>query len=184
MIKALLFDLDGTLFDSKVANIKAYTSAFNDVGITLDEDRYKSLFGLKYVDMIKTLQPKIDSNTMNKIQDLKSDYYLKYISLVTPNLALIQLIRSVRGKFKIGLVTTASEINVTNLIYDSDLTESMFDVIVTGENVKKGKPDPECYILAFTKLGLKAQECCIFEDSKVGIEAAKLSGAYTIKVSI
>ena len=61
--------------------------------------------------------------------------------------------------------------------------DSIFNVMIFGEQVKKGKPDPECYIKCFDLLDVKNNQCLIFEDSKVGIQSAKNAGADVICVN-
>ena len=134
--------------------------------------------------MMDAVAPGTDKATLERIKIIKAQNYQKNLNLVRSNSALISLIKSCKGRYKTALVTTASKQNVTNLLAFFSIDESLFDVIIRGEDVRRGKPDPECYIKAVKELGVKPKECCIFEDSQPGIEAAQRSGAQVIKVSI
>jgi beta-phosphoglucomutase len=61
--------------------------------------------------------------------------------------------------------------------------DNIFNVMIFGEQVEKGKPDPECYIKCFDLLGVNNNQCLIFEDSKVGIQSAENAGAAVISVN-
>lgn len=184
MIRCLLFDLDGTLFDSSEANIDAYTKAFEHLGIAFDEVQYKRLFGLRFDEMMDKIAPGTTPNTRQQIQQLKSKFYKANLALVKINEGLIDLVASSVGKFQTGLVTTASRTNVENLLRHFKIPFETFGVIITGEDVVNGKPDPEAYLAAMKRLGAKPEECCIFEDSEVGITAAQRAGAKIVRVRI
>ncbi len=184
MIKCLIFDLDGTLFDSTEANVRAYKQAFLASGLKFDEVAYRKLFGLRYSEMIRQLAPKADLKKHKRVKLLKSGFYKENLNLVRKNDGLFDLLVSVQGKFKTALVTTASKQNVTNLLRYFHVRQSLFNIIVTGEDVINGKPDPECYLITLQKLDLTADACLVFEDSLVGIEAARLAGIHVLKVSL
>lgn len=184
MIKALIFDLDGTLFDSSEANIRAYSLAFNDMGLELDIPMYREQFGLRFPEMMKALVPGASEETLVRIKYAKAKHYQNNLSLVKPNTGLVTLLHSCQNKFKTALVTTASQNNVTNLLGHFNMSLDIFDAVVMGEDVNKSKPDSECYIIALKKLGVKAAESCVFEDSDIGIKAALGAGIKVIKVRI
>ena len=184
MIKAFLFDLDGTLFDSSSANVEAYSRAFEESGINFDKSKYIDSFGLRFNEMVDVIAPNTDEETRDKIKNLKVKYYKQALGKVKPNQALLSLISTFQGQFKTALSTTARKSNVVNLLNYFDISTSMFDVIITGEDVVHGKPDPECYLLAMKQLKVKPSDCVIFEDSDVGVAAATATGAHVIRVVI
>jgi len=184
MITALLFDLDGTLFDSSEANVTSYSQAFSEAGVTFDADAYKANFGLRFGEMMDLIAPSSTPKQRLQIKDLKTRFYAANIGLVKPNDPLLNFLRSAKDHYRAALVTTASKNNVTNLLDHFLGKEQLFDVIITGEDVKLGKPDPECYTLAIRALGVSADGCLVFEDTKVGVEAARRAGTQVIKVSM
>ena len=184
MLKALLFDLDGTLFDSTDANVAAYSHAFADSGIAFDAEAYKQSFGLRFEEMIHVLAPNATASQATAIADSKPGYYQANLHLVRPNNGLLALLKSAQPYYKTALVTTARQTNVLNLLEYFSIDSNLFTVIITAENVTAGKPDPECYLLAMEKLGVPPADCCIFEDSAVGIAAATAAGGQIIQVHI
>ena len=184
MIKAMLFDLDGTLFDSIEANVKAYSKAFKEVGLAFSASEYRKAFGLRFPEMIHKLAPDSTDEQREKIRQLKSPYYRENIIHVKPNHGLISLLKSLRGSYKTALVTTASKHNVDSLLTHFLPDENLFDAMVVGEDVDRGKPDPSCYLIAAERLAVAAAECLVFEDSEAGVAAAKDAGMTCVKVKL
>ncbi len=182
MISALLFDLDGTLFDSTEANVRSYSQAFKKVGVHFSADKYRQGFGLRFAEMIKQIAPEIDSQLVEKIRSAKSELYKQNLGIVKPNVGLLSFLRDAKSYYKTALVTTASTKNVNSLLDYFLPGESLFDVIICGEDVVKGKPDPECYKTAASKLGVDSSQCLVFEDTEVGIDAATGAGMVYIRV--
>jgi beta-phosphoglucomutase len=182
LVTALLFDLDGTLFDSTQANVVAYTKAFADAGVTFDEAKYRKLFGLRFDEMVDAIAPDTNKEKRATIKSRKAVHYKENMQLITANDGLLALLKSVRATHKIALVTTASRANVESLLTFFHYSANLFDTIITGEDVTNGKPDPECYTIAMQRLNVSADQCCIFEDSEVGIKAALGAGARVIQV--
>jgi len=184
MISCILTDLDGTLIDSSAANVAAYAQAFQEVGLSFDADLYLHQFGLRYPEMMRIIAPGATPQQSAQIKELKAAYYKNHMSLIRLNTGLIALLGAMAGAYKIALVTTASRVNVENLLEFFSLKKGLFDTVIAGEDVHVGKPHPECYQTAMQRLNKKPDECCIFEDSDVGIEAATRSGAKVIRVKL
>lgn len=184
MISSLIFDLDGTLFDSTEANIKAYSLAFQAVGLELDVNKYRQLFGLRFPEMMQAIAPTADETARQKIKAAKAEYYQANLQLVQPNIGLLAFVESAKSHYSMALVTTASRKNVDALLKNFLPDQRLFELVVTGEDVKQGKPDPECYLLAASKLGVEPKQCLVFEDSDVGLEAARQAGMPTIRIAI
>jgi HAD superfamily hydrolase (TIGR01509 family) len=182
MIKAMLFDLDGTLFDNSEANVKAYSLAFEETGLDFSASEYRKAFGLRFPEMMDKLAPNSTKEQREKVRQLKSQYYKESLSLVKTNNGLISLLKDLRGSYKTALVTTASGHNVENLLTHFLPNENLFDTVIVGEDVDRSKPDPSCYLLAAEKLAMAADECLVFEDSETGVAAAKAAGMAYVKV--
>lgn len=179
MIRCFIFDLDGTLFETKEANFRAYKKAFHSVGIELLSEHYDKLFGLRIDGLLREIAPEITEDEKKEIIRKKAIYYREFVQLVRPNRALINFMLSMRKSNKICLVTTASKINATFILEHFDIKE-IFDVCIWGEDVKLGKPDPECYLTCLERCSIPSDECLVFEDSEVGIEAASKAGLLNV----
>lgn len=181
MIRAIITDFDGTLVDTFSANLKAYQSAFSECGMTLTAEKYRECFGLRY-DVFMARMGVCDDNIANKIKELKKDYYPRYFGHFVPNHTLINLIdtfHQIGGKTAIA--STARKANLMNAVNHLGIAD-YFDLIYAGVDVRHGKPSPEIYLKAMAALRVKPEETLIFEDSEVGIQAAKTTGAHVMIV--
>ena len=182
MIKAIISDFDGTLVDSFEANLKAYQDAFKYVGLELTSEEYKKCFGFRFDRFMKEMGID-DQNIITDIKEAKRKYYPKYFKLLKKNVPLIELIRTCHAQgLKTAVASTARRENLVKILKYFDI-DNIFDVIYSGFDVLHGKPSPEIYLKAIGVLGINSEEALIFEDSEIGIEAAKGSGAHYMIIS-
>lgn len=118
---------------------------------------------------------------MENIHNIKKAVYSKYLDKVKINEHLFNIIEKIKQDYKIVLVTTASKKNTYEILEYTN-TINMFDLVLTSEDVKKQKPDPEGFLLAMSKYQVKPEDCIIFEDSSIGIQAAQKTNATIFKV--
>ena len=182
MGKAIITDFDGTLVDTFEANLRAYQKAFQEVGLNLTAERYRECFGYRY-DRFMQEMGVTDKTIADSIKELKKKYYPEYFEYLKPNIALINLIAGIKKMGgKTAIASTARKENLMNAVNFLGIAQ-YFDLILAGIDVKKGKPDPEIYLKSMAALGVTPDETFIFEDSQVGIDAAKASGASYMIVS-
>lgn len=182
MVKAIITDFDGTLVDTFEANLRAYQKAFQEVGLNLTAERYRECFGYRY-DRFMQEMGVTDKTIADSIKELKKKYYPEYFEYLKPNIALINLIAGIKKMGgKTAIASTARKENLMNVISYLGIAHH-FDLIFAGVDVQKGKPDPEIYLKSMAALGVTPDETFIFEDSQVGIDAAKASGASYMIVS-
>lgn len=179
-----IFDLDGTLFDTKDVNFRAYKSAIEKCGYQTDIDyEYYCEFcnGNHYKTFLPKLVSDITEDGMEAIHDAKKSAYASYLKYAVKNESLFSLIQCLRKEYVIALVTTASGKNVDDILKQFRVAEE-FDIVITQEDVINCKPDPESFFLAMKISGIKAENTIIFEDSEAGLAAAKASGADYVEV--
>ena len=172
-----IFDLDGTLYDTRAVNYMSYKLALQDYHTKLDRDFfYEHCNGQYYRQFLPIVSSELTPEDMEVIHERKKLLYHECLSEAVTNDNLLELIHSIRKDFYTALVTTASKRN-TYEILDHFGHTGLFDLIMTQEDVTKKKPDPEGFIKAIEYFGLTPEETIIFEDSEAGIRAGIASKA-------
>lgn len=180
-MKLAIFDMDGTLFNTNYINYYAYKEALDKYNVFIDFDYYCNYCNGRHY---KVFIPPLVNNDEEKIEDIhniKKIAYSKYLYKVKINEHLFNIIDKIKGEYKIAIVTTASKKNTYEILEYTKKID-LFDLILTSEDFKKLKPDPEGFLLAMNKFKTEPSECVIFEDSEVGLEAANITGASVIKI--
>ena len=178
--KLALFDLDGTLFDTREVNYLAYKEALQPYHIILDEAYFKTRCnGRHYTEFI----PQIMGSTeyLEEVHKAKKVAYARNLSAAKMNKHLFSIIRQLEAEYDCVIVTTASRKNVMDILSFFQV-ENLFECIITQEDISQPKPDPEGFLLAMKRFKASPQDTMIFEDSDVGIAAARATGATVIVV--
>lgn len=183
-IDAAVTDLDGTLVDTESANMLAYADAFQDAGVAFDESAYRDAFGLRFREMFAILAPGADEETAAAVAKAKADRYPEHFDRLVVNEGLAVTLQALKAAgLPLGLATTAARRNVHAILGHVGLLD-LFDRIVAGEDVVAGKPDPECYRTVCERLGVLPERAVVFEDSIVGVRAARAAGCAVVRVRI
>lgn len=184
MRKLACFDLDGTLFDTNLVNYYAYHQALKEEGFDLDKDYYISKCnGRHYTEFLPVITNNIEDSIIEKIHHRKKELYPNFLDKAIVNEALFEIIVGLKKiGYKAAVVTTASLKNTKDiLIYYNKL--ECFDELVTAEDYQAKKPAPDSFLVAMKKFEVDPENTIIFEDSEVGIQAARASGASVFVVN-
>lgn len=182
MIKAIFFDLDGTLVDTHKANYVAYNKALNDFGFDISYEEFQKSIGHQARTFLPWFAPGLREQDYEEMAAKKATYYKTTISESVANVRLINHLQYLKEYHKIVLVTTAKKGNAIAVLQHHGI-EEYFDHIVTAEDVSSSKPSPECYELALKICGIKPTEALAFEDSKPGLDAAEGAGIPVIIIN-
>ena len=176
-----IFDLDGTLFDTGEANFYAYKEALMLYGIKIEYDYFVSNCNGKHY---KEFLPHIMKSQayIEEVHKAKKECYSKYLDKVKINLHLFEIINSIKKHYHICIVTTASRRNTIEIL-KYHKCEDLFELLVTQEDVCNVKPNPEGFLKAMNYFEKEAKNTMIFEDSSVGIEAARRTGASVFAIN-
>lgn len=179
-MKLIIVDLDGTLFDTKDVNYFAYKDAIVPYGYDIDYKYYCDFCnGRHYMDFLPQITT-FDKDKLEKMHLAKKRAYKKYLNKAVINEGLVDIIRLLRLEYKTAVVTTASKENCYDILKEFDLV-NLFDLILTRDDISKSKPDPEGFLKAMQYFDANPTETIIFEDSDIGLEAAKRTGAFYYK---
>lgn len=175
--EAALFDLDGTLVDTMPLHFRAYRDVLAECGIEIDFDFFMSVSGGPARDTIPRLvngRP-CDIST-DEIHRRKVVRARQLIEESAPDqLPCSLLLHLLPARIPVGLVSSGSRASVTATLASLGW-ESVFKVVVCGDDVAHGKPSPEGYLKAAATLGVQPEKCIVFEDMSDGVTAATSAG--------
>ena len=180
--KAILFDLDGTLVDTYELQEESYRRTFAELGLPFDAGRYSEAFGLRLGAAMAQLMGRPPTpNELEDIRTTKARNFAEVLRSGVRTLPLSAVLCALQGTTRTALVTSASRSSVSLLLAALGW-EDLFDVVVVGDDVTKGKPHSEPYVEALRRLGLDGADCVAFEDSEVGARSAKGAGIAVVMV--
>lgn len=174
--KLIICDLDGTLFDTRRVNYMAYREAIEKAGlpVNFDYDKYvKDCWGPSYRGFLPIMG--VPENRFEEIHDAKKLYYKENLKYATENIHLFNIIKAMRTEYHTAVVTSGSSNSKDILRYFNRM--DLFEAIFTLDDVTNGKPDPEGFFKAMEYFKVKPENTIIFEDSEVGLTAARKTGA-------
>ena len=185
MIKAVIFDMDGLMIDSERVTFEGYQHILSKMGKTITEDFYITLLGKpikgifqRFYDVYGNDFP-IESVITDVHQYMAERFETEGVPLKT---GLVELLKYCREKGYRTIVATSSNRNRVDKILKSADIEQYFDDSICGDEVTKGKPDPEVFLKSCMKLGVNTDEAVVLEDSEAGIQASYAAGIKVICV--
>lgn len=186
-IKGAIFDLDGVLVDTARFHYLAWKEIADELGIEFTEIQNERLKGVSRMASLEILLEighiELSKQEKEKLAEKKNTRYVQMLQKLTPSDTLPgvrQLLETLRGNgVRIALGSASKN---AHFILEQLEIKSLFDVVVDGNVVSKAKPDPEVFLLGAQGMGLRPEECVVFEDSVAGIEAGNTCGMYTVGV--
>ena len=186
MSEACIFDMDGVLIDSGVWHRAAWQALLAEVGLDpARPDFWRLTIGRPGEEAVPLLLGKtLPDREARRLARRKRDLYVELarggLRAVEGAPAFIEHLA--RRGIPRAVGTSASRMDVERMLGGVGLRRH-FEVVVTSEDVRLGKPDPEVYVLAARRLGAPPGACVVFEDSVVGIQAARRAGMRAIGVT-
>jgi HAD superfamily hydrolase (TIGR01509 family) len=170
-----IFDFDGVLVDTMPLHYASYSQALYEAGVALDKKQFYYQAGMTGREQIRYFCEKAGVEAdIEEIYRRKSELAQSNIHLATPILSNINLLKILKAAGH--PVAIASGSSKPSIIPISEKFGIEVDTIVSSEDVSHGKPHPELFLTAAKRLGVPPGDCVVFEDSEVGIEAAKAGG--------
>ena len=181
--QAVIFDMDGVLVDSGAYHRAAWLALLGELGAEPEDGEFWRLtIGRPVEEALPLLLGRpLSAREIARYSKRKTDLYHQIANgRFQPVPGAVAFVRGLqRQNVPRALATSASPRSVAAVLEDLGLTGE-FPVIVTADDVERGKPDPEVYLAAASGLGVTPRHCVVFEDSLVGVEAALRAGMIPI----
>ncbi|MGI8898573.1 MAG: HAD family hydrolase [Pyrinomonadaceae bacterium] len=196
MIRAIFFDFNGVIINDERLQMTAYQQVLQGLGIELTEAQYFAALGMDDRTFVCTALERVGKltvETTEAVLQAKSEVHRKMIEGELPLFpGVVTFLKVSARHFSLGLVSMADR-NEISYVFDRARLGKLFSVIVSADDVKVCKPNPECYLRGLEKLNeqrcearllpLLPSECLVVEDSPPGIQSGKAAGMRTLAVT-
>ncbi len=176
-IRAVLFDMDGTMFDTEKlwgAVTRALAASY---ALTWDERVRTQMMGKKDSEALAVFKEYFKCTaTVDELVARRRELILTDLSMVAVNPGLYELLDVLEEKGIRKAVATSSFRQLTDALLSQFQLTERFDAIVTGDDVTKSKPDPEIFLEAARRVSIEPSACLVLEDAQNGVEAAANAG--------
>ncbi len=176
LVAAVLFDLDGVLVESREATERVWLGWARENGIGAEELR-SAMHGVRSVEVVRALRPELDSVAESEAIERRQ---AEDVAGLLPIRGAVEALGALRGE-RVAVVTSATRVLAAARLGAVGIEPP--PVMVTAEEVARGKPDPEGYMTAAGRLGVEPAETLVVEDSPPGLEAGRAAGAATVGVT-
>jgi beta-phosphoglucomutase family hydrolase len=179
---ALIFDLDGTLADTMSVHYRAWVETMAKHGADVPEKRFHSLAGMPSVEIARLLNKEygleLDASATHMEQ---AKLFTEMAHTIVEISAVADIARKHYGKVPMAVASSGAREVVERTLASVKL-QHLFDVIITIEDVKQGKPAPDMFLLAAERMGVPSKYCVVYEDAELGLEAARRANIRAIDV--
>ena len=181
----VIFDMDGVLVDSAEPHFRSWQLLVEENGGSVTREQFSSTFGRQNDDIVPILFGEVGSARCRRLADRKEELYRELVREETPIVdGAVDLVTSLYDLgYRLGVGSSGPPPNI-ELVLGAMGVRDRISIIISGNDVTRGKPDPQVFSLAAGGLGLSPSACVVIEDAPVGIEAAKAAGAKALAVLI
>jgi beta-phosphoglucomutase len=186
MTPAIIWDVDGTLVDTAAHHFQAWARFAAEIGKPFTHADFAATFGMRNPEILRKLfDPNADDALCAKWGERKEDLYRASVrdegTQLLPGVAKLLAAFAEAGWPQ--AVGSSAPVGNLDLLLGITNTRRYFGAVVTGDDVSRGKPDPEVFLTAASKLGVEPRRCVVFEDAVAGVEAAKAGGMACVAVT-
>jgi HAD superfamily hydrolase (TIGR01509 family) len=180
--KAYLFDCDGTICDSMPLHYIAWKSVLAEWSCEFDEDLFYAWGGMPVTEIIASLNQRHGlSMPVAAIQKRKEEMFYANLPHMKAVPEVLEHIEAQHGQIPFAVVSGSTQESVRASLTTLKLLDRFETLVCAGDYVQS-KPHPEPYLMAANRLGIAPEDCLVFEDTDMGIEAATAAGMASVKV--
>lgn len=180
MIKAIIFDMDGVMFDTERLYLECAMESAKSMNLNVNEEVIKKSMGGNYKRIEKVFLEELGDDF--PFFKFYSDYEKRMNSkienegIITKE-GLYEVLNYFKDKkYKMAIASSNKRNRIYNYLKMTNIDSSIFDAIISGEDIEKGKPSPDIYNITCRKLNIDSSEAFVLEDSNNGVIAAYLAG--------
>ena len=191
MFEAVIFDWDGTLADTRRVVVASFQKALSEIQCTISDEFIERRVGIgaaeTFREILRAKEKPFDETLIKSLVARKIQAEIDLSGDVKLFEGALELLEFLRDKVKIALASMNNR-DVVNHILNTMNLRGFFDAVLTVEDVRRHKPNPEVFLKSAIQLKCPPEKCVVFEDSIFGVEAAKaarmgciavLTGAYS-----
>ena len=180
--KAYLFDCDGTIVDSMPLHYVAWKKVLSQWGCEFGEELFYSWGGMPVAEIIAALNLRSGlAMPVDEVMRRKEAMYYEILPQLKAVPEVLEHIQTSYGKIPFAVVSGSTRDSVTRSLKTLGILDR-FDTLVCAGDYTKSKPNPEPFLIAAERLGVKPEDCLVFEDTEMGIQAATAAGMASVKV--
>jgi HAD superfamily hydrolase (TIGR01509 family) len=179
----LIFDCDGTLADTMPAHYQAWTAMLGRFSIPFPEPRFYAMGGMPTASIIRVLagEAGVVVTDVEAMVLEKEQLFLTHLEAVTPIQPVLAVAAAYRGRLPMAVASGGYRDTIARTL-DRLGVRDWFDAMVTAEDTARHKPDPDVFLEAARRLNVEPAKCVVFEDTDIGLEAARRAGMPGIDV--
>jgi len=185
MFKAVIFDWDGTLADTRRTVTESFRRVLSEAGYTISDEFIDRRIGVGtrkiMEDALRECGIDFDEEELERLVERKIEFQTELTGAVDLFEGAVELLDALYGRVKIALATMGPRKVVDRLLSEKSIRR-YFDVVVTADEVPKPKPNPEIFLKAARRIKVRPEECLVVEDSIFGVKAAKAAGMGCVAV--
>ncbi len=184
-ICAVLWDMDGTLIDSKAFHWIAWRDTLAAEGISITRQQFLDSFGQRNDAIVpRWLGAASTAERVERISNAKEELYRELVRSrsMAPLPGVASWLHRLHEQGWLQAVASSAPRANIDAVLEALKAEHYFQAIISAEDVSKGKPDPEVYLLAASRLGVLPAKCIVVEDAAAGIEGARSAGMRSIGI--
>ncbi len=184
--RAVLWDMDGVLVDSAEYHYVAWREALAQEGVDLSYDAFRATFGQRNDTILRyLLGPDLPDSEVARIGDLKESLYRQLVRTrgIAPLPGVLDWLARLRDQgWRQAIASAAPRANVDAIVQALGIAH-YFSATTSSEDVTRGKPDPQVYLVSAQRLGVPPARCVVVEDAPAGVEGARRAGMRCIGVT-
>jgi beta-phosphoglucomutase len=180
---AAIFDMDGVVVDTVPIHFRAWKKMAEDYARAFTFEDYKAkVDGIPRIDGARAILEGMDEETVLAASDKKQHYFLELLGKeeIPTYPSTLDLITELR-RLQIRVAVISSSKNAPLILERIGLAHDI-DALISGGDIQRGKPDPDIFLQAARRLGITPENCIVFEDAVLGVEAAKRAGMFCVGI--